>query len=112
MCELGQVGGKKLSFVKRALWQVESELAEDLREALIDFSKLVAGSAPQRLLVGPRVSDSKLGEWLDCLSAPARECSAATYAAFIPHPREWSPGSGLEVDLYRFGGDEWHHVGR
>ncbi len=37
--------GTPLAYIKEALWVVESEMAKNSHEAIIDFSKLVMGSA-------------------------------------------------------------------
>src|SRR2546427_9621449 len=42
-------------YVAEAIWQVESEVRRRGRDALIDFSKLVLGAAPQKLFVAPYV---------------------------------------------------------
>lgn len=63
MCRIARVEsaaqGKTLWYVAEALWQVESELARDSRQALIDFNKLVLGAARHKLFVGPQVADSE-----------------------------------------------------
>lgn len=78
---------KNLFFVKEALWQVESEFARDSRQALIDFNKLVLGSAKNKLFIGPQVRDHD--SFIKVLIPAASVCPGEVYAAFIPHPDEW-----------------------
>lgn len=58
VCKAGKVQsvvqGKELEYIKKPLWQVESEFARDSRAVLIDFNKLVLGSARNKLLVTSR----------------------------------------------------------
>jgi len=79
--------GKTLHYVTAPIWHVESELAKDSRQALFDFNKLVLGSAPLNVFVGPLVHDA--ASFLDVLRTPASCCQGRVFAALIPHPREW-----------------------
>lgn len=78
---------KNLFFVKAALWQVESEFSRDSRQALIDFNKLVLGSAKNKLFIGPQIQDHD--SLIKVLTPAAAVCPGEVYAAFIPHPDEW-----------------------
>jgi len=79
--------GRKLAYVTKALWQVESEFAKNSREALYDFNKLVVGTADSKLFVGPRTHDVKA--FRDCLLPAANCCSGEVYLALLPHPESW-----------------------
>ena len=77
-----------LTYVKEALWLVESELARDSGQALIDFNKLVLGAARYKLFVGPLVHDPEA--FIDVLRPAAACCTGEVFAALIPHPKRWS----------------------
>lgn len=91
VCKIAPVASaihkKELFYVQEALWEVESEFARDSRQALIDFNKLVLGSAANKLFIGPKVRDQK--SFINVLIEPARFCSGNIYAAFLPHPGQW-----------------------
>ncbi len=70
---------------------MESEFARDSRQALIDFNKLVLGSAHNKLFVGPQVS--KVEQFIDVLKPAARACTRNVYVALIPHPAKWKNAS-------------------
>lgn len=76
-----------LTYVREALWQVESEFARDSRQAVYDLNKLVLGAAPHKLFVGPQVSDE--ARFLAALLPAARCCSGEVYVALVPHPAQW-----------------------
>jgi len=76
-----------LTYVREALWQVESEFARDSRQAIYDLNKLVLGAARQKLFVGPQVSDE--AGFLAALLPVARCCSGEVYMALAPHPAQW-----------------------
>lgn len=102
--------GRELTYVCEALWQVESELARDTRQALKDFSKLVLGAAPSKLFVGPYVGQREQKGYLDALAAPARVCTGIVYLAQIPHPAAWdSDGPGPKVMVFQ--ADQWQEIG-
>lgn len=88
--------GKTLWYVTDALWQVESELARDSRQALIDFNKLVLGAARHKLFVGPQVTDPEA--FIDVLRPAAARCVGHVFAALIPHPDAWDhPGPTVQT---------------
>ncbi len=78
--------GTPLTYIQDALWAIESEMAGDSREAIIDFSKLVMGSARNKLFIGPKVNNQ--GNFNNVLLAPAGHCSGTVYLAIIPHPED------------------------
>ena len=88
--------GKTLWYVTDALWQVESELARDSRQALIDFNKLVLGSARIKLFIGPQVADPEA--FVGVLRPAAARCTGEVFAALIPHPDRWDhAGVGVQT---------------
>jgi hypothetical protein len=101
VCRVGDVPSAKhkktLCFVKETIWQVESEFARDSRQALIDFNKLVLGSAYNKLFIGPQVN--KTEQFLNVLKPAARACTGNVYVALIPHPSNWKNASG-DVKLW------------
>lgn len=66
---------------------VESEFARNSRQALIDFNKLVLGSAHNKLFIGPQVSEVE--PFVNVLKPAARACTGNVYIALIPHPAKW-----------------------
>jgi len=79
--------GKVLYYVSEAIWQIESELAKDSRQALLDFNKLVLGSAINKLFIGPLVQDPY--SFIEVLLPAARFCNGDVYLSLIPHPESW-----------------------
>lgn len=102
VCRLAEVRsvvqGKTLWYITDALWQVESELARDSRQALIDFNKLVLGSARYKLFVGPQVADPEA--FIGVLRPAAARCTGAVFAALIPHPDSWDQAAA-EVQAWK-----------
>jgi len=93
VCRVGEVEsalhGKKLLFIKDVFWQVESEFTHDSRKALIDFNKLVLGSAKNKLFIGSRARKEKENSFLSVLQPAARSCTGDVYVSLIPHPSRW-----------------------
>jgi hypothetical protein len=91
VCRVAQVPscaqGRHLSYVSAPIWQVESELAKDSRQALFDFNKLVLGAALLKLFVGPAVADADA--FIDVLRPAAACCTGQVFVALIPHPAVW-----------------------
>ena len=103
VCRVGEVESplhkKKLCFVKEALWQVESELAHNTRSCLVDFNKLVLGSAENKLFIASHGRKSAEDSLVRVLRPAADCCTGDVYVGVIPHPARW-PGSGDDVHLY------------
>jgi hypothetical protein len=96
--------GKELSYVRRVLWQVESEFARNSREALFDFNKLVLGSAKSKLFIGPQMQQP--ARFLEVLRPAARACSGIVYAALVPHPDRWD-GDAHPIEAWTLRNDKW-----
>lgn len=96
---------KQLWYVRRALWQVESEFARDSRAALVDFNKLVLGSAENKLFVGPRTNDD--AAFLRVLLPAARACRGDVFVALVPHPAAWDEGLADAARVWRLRDGEW-----
>ena len=96
---------KKLYYIKEVLWQVESEFAKNSREALVDFNKLVLGSAKNKLFIGPLVNDQE--SFIDVLRPAAKGCSGSVFLGLIPHPAEWVYDDSTKIDLWCYSDGKW-----
>ncbi|MBA2680477.1 MAG: hypothetical protein H0U76_19040 [Ktedonobacteraceae bacterium] len=96
--------GKKLFYIKDVLWQVESEFARDSRQALIDFNKLVLGSAQDKLFVGPQVNNPET--FLGVLLNAACACTGTVYVALVSHPDEWGRKPDW-IDVWKLLDQQW-----
>ena len=110
VCETDQVTSSDrkmpLTYITKAIWQIESEFARNSREALYDFNKLVLGASENKLFIGPQVSNHD--RYLKTLEKPASHCDSNTYVALVPHPANWKQVS-LEVRLWEFK-DGWQPI--
>ncbi|MGP8330178.1 MAG: hypothetical protein ACT6FF_07670, partial [Methanosarcinaceae archaeon] len=86
---------KDLEYVECSEWQIESEFHKhDSRASIIDFSKLVMGSAKNKLLILPEskaISSWALNELIKAIPADGTNY----YLAFVRHPSEWLTSSVL-----------------
>jgi len=108
VCRSGSVRssaqGRQLLYIREVLWQVESEFARDGREALKDFSKLVCGSAQNKLFVGPQVADNE--GFINVLLPAARACTGRVIVVLLPHPRQWD-NAAFDVQGWELRADRW-----
>ena len=81
---------KKLYFIKEVLWQVESEFARNTRSLLVDFNKLVLGSAKNKLFIASQVKKGTENSFLKVLKPAAAYCTGDVYVGMIPHPGDWA----------------------
>jgi len=93
VCRIGDVKSslhkKNLYFIKEVLWQIESEFAHNTRSSLVDFNKLVLGSAKNKLFIASRVKKGTETSFLKVLQPAAGYCTGDTYVSMIPHPANW-----------------------
>lgn len=108
----------KLHFISEVLWQIESELAPNSREALYDFNKLVLGSAQNLLFIGPLCNskDSQKAKrtdtsYLEVLAPAARCCKGRIFTALIssPYNESWTLGK-KSLKLWELSDGEWELV--
>ncbi|MFC1873423.1 hypothetical protein ACFLW3_01240 [Chloroflexota bacterium] len=94
VCKVGVVESslheKKLSFIKEVLWQIESEFSHNTRSSLIDFNKLVLGSAKNKLFIVSQVKKGTENSFLEVLKPAAGYCTGDVYVGMIPHPNDWA----------------------
>ena len=100
---------KKLSFVSRCLWLVESELAKDKQSQsiVVDLSKLVMGRSEFKLFVAGVPLDAssrsqREAKILEMCEKVADRCSGTLYFCFIPYPSVWQ-----ELDADEYGPSVW-----
>jgi len=79
---------KEITYIEKALWLVESEMAKDIRQLVLDFSKLVMGDAENKLFVGPLTSHNE--EMWEVFKKIAVNCKGNVWVALVPHPGEWN----------------------
>ncbi len=105
VCRVGEVLStihkKTLYFIKEPIWQVESEFAYNSRSALIDFNKLVLGSAKNKLFICSQVRKGKENSFLSVLKPAALYCIGDIYVGMIPHPSNWVDADN-DVHLWVF----------
>ena len=98
-----------LEFISDCHWQVESEFADDnTRPLIVDMSKLVLGSAENKLIVAARrEAEGRQNVLAQCADIAAC-CQTNVFFLFISHPRDWDaplpPPSPL---LYEWIAGDW-----
>lgn len=113
VCEIRHTHEKGLAYVGAALWQVESEFAQDSGAVLIDFSKLTLGSAQNKLFIASPFTDHEAQ--MSLLHQAAATCTGRVYLALVPHPDEWSADpakrAGLKrIRLWQYAPEGWREV--
>lgn len=98
--------GERIGFVRRALWQVESEISNNGRDVAEDLSKLTVGRADNKLLVTARPKRF-VQPWLEFLSrvwcgneGPLFVATIDSYAA-EDWRVAWCREGGPRIDLYQ-----------
>lgn len=101
-----------VAFVKRAVWQVESEVARNGTEIAKDMSKLCVGAADHKLLVARQTTQTKQQGWLDFIGRVAKGMAGDFFLGLMPtyssncpdEARAWFDRE-VAITLYRFLGD-------
>lgn len=84
-----QAEARDLPFIARCHWQIESEFSRtSTRHIVRDMSKLVMGSAENKLFVAARRGDREPAVLEQC-SGIAACCSGGVYFCFVSHPDDW-----------------------
>ena len=80
-----------LEFISDCHWQAESEFAaNDTRAVVVDMSKLVLGSAENKLIVAAHPNnDAKRQRVLAQCADIAACCRTNLFFLFVSHPKDW-----------------------
>lgn len=109
VCEVSYAGIRRDSYLKQAIWQIESEVPTDgtvEKMMLEDFGKLLMGNAPNKLMIGPSVAWE--GHLLKVLCEAAHHCSGTLWLALIPKRFDWgTTAPEAAVRLWGFRDGNW-----
>lgn len=104
----------RLDFIDQCHWQVESEFnRSNSRAVIVDMSKLVVGSAENKLFISAH-RDSETGEHdlLKLCAGIARRCTGKLFFAFVAHPDDWDDDPPEPPVLYEWLAGYWERIGR
>ena len=100
---------KPLEFISDGHWQVESEFSGSTRDIIVDMSKLVLGSAENKLIVAAhRVPEGRQKSVLAQCADIAACCRTNVFFLFVSHPKHWdAPRPPL---LYEWIAGDWRLI--
>lgn len=99
----------RLEFIDQCHWQVESEFnRSDSREVVVDMSKLIVGSAENKLFVSAHRKANER-ELLKLCAWIARRCGGNVFFAFVAHPDEWGTNPSAPA-LYEWLAGDWELI--
>ena len=99
----------QLKYVSRCHWLVESEFSTNTREILVDLSKLVVGTADNKLLVASHRPPDVERALLSRCEAVAHRSGGRMFLLFIAHPSQW-PDADRPPALYELAECGWHRL--
>jgi len=104
----------KIYFQSNAIWQVESEFEKDMRKIAIDFSKLIAGDAPYKMMVAP-LSENGSKNYRADMKPLAEKVNGTLYFLFLRHPSTWLPkikkkDQKLKWEFYLWKDNKWDEI--
>ena len=104
-----QRNAQDLEFIAQCHWQIESEFSRtNTREIVIDMSKLVMGSAENKLFVAAhRSSEEAETDILEQCSEIAGRCAGRVYFCFVSHPDDWNTDRQRPPALHEWVSGGW-----
>lgn len=99
---------RDLEFIAQCHWQIESEFSHRTRDIIVDMSKLVMGSAENKLFVAAHRGDREEDILERCLGI-AGLCTGRVYFCFVSHPDHWTTKPERPA-LYEWITSGWAHV--
>ena len=104
-----QRNAQDLEFVAQCHWQIESEFSRtSTREIVIDMSKLVMGSAENKLFIAAHRASGE-SDILEQCSEIAGRCTGRVYFCFVSHPDEWADDARPPV-LFEWVAGGWSEI--
>jgi len=110
-----KVHNKIIYYQSKPIWQIESEFAYNMVDMAIDFSKLLAGNASNKMMVGP-LGRNKSKNYLLDMKQLAQKIQDNLYFLFIPRPNKWLDGRKNTKEklskwyLYKWHINDWKKV--
>ena len=106
---------KPREYISKAIWQIESEFEENATEIAYDFSKLLSGNAPLKMMVGPlRVEEDSEGPtyYMDAMKLIAKEIPEDEdwYFLLITHPKNWEKGKEMVWKIFKWEENDWSEM--
>ena len=100
---------KPLEFISDCHWQVESEFADkDTRPVVVDMSKLVLGSAENKLIVAALRNETEGRQSILAQCAGIASCCRTNvFFLFVSHPRYWLDDPHPPLLYEWIAGDWW-----
>ena len=105
-----QTRAQELQFIAECHWQVESEFSRgNTRDVVVDMSKLVVGSAENKLFVASH-QDEKNERMLEQCSEIAGRCDGRIYFSFVSHPDDWYTKRSKDPSVYEWVSGGWDKI--
>jgi hypothetical protein len=98
---------RKVQYIKRAVWLVESEFSDNGTEISKDVSKLRIGNSTHKLFLGRASTDTRPDNWLNFIGRLADGCESfyigllPTYASGKERESDKWWNHAVEIELYR-----------
>ncbi|MCY4547222.1 MAG: hypothetical protein OXC28_02540 [Defluviicoccus sp.] len=105
-----QRNAQDLEFIAQCHWQIESEFSRtNTREIVIDMSKLVMGSAENKLFIAAHRTSGEGGILEQC-SEIAERCAGRVHFCFVSHPDDWKTGRQRPPALHEWVAGGWSGI--
>ena len=101
---------KPLQFIAQCHWQIESEFSRrNTRDIVVDMSKLVMGSADNKLFIAAHRGDREK-DILEQCSQIAGCCGGRVYFGFVSHPDDWEEEPDVPPALHEWIAGGWAEI--
>ena len=105
-----QTRAQNLEFIAQCHWQVESEFSRtNSRDIVVDMSKLVMGSAENKLFIAAHRNSGEAGILEQC-SEIAGRCTGRVYFCFVSHPDDWNTKRQSPPTLHEWVAGGWAEI--
>ena len=98
---------KPFDYIKKPLWQIESEFKRNVSHVAFDFTKLNSGCAPFKMMIGSISTQKKDREYfMNAVKEIAQNIKAEElYYLLLSHPDDWDKKK--DFFLYKWSGVKW-----
>ena len=98
-----------INYIKIPLWQIESEFVLNASKVAFDFTKLIVGSAPFKMMIGSISTQKRDSEYfMNAVKEIAKYIEAKElYYLLLSHPNSWNNVKEIEFSLYKWSSVKW-----
>lgn len=100
------INNSQASYIKESLAIIQSKFEDNSEDCIGDFSKLIVGNAPLKIMILPKKRDVE--SYLKPIKVMGENIKESLYCVFFPEKSQWN--TCIEYEIYELYNNNWERV--